>query len=278
MMKPIGRLVVLLSACVIVFLPACRNRPGNGGGDGTEALTTEVKAAVDAIAKQLQAATAAVGGTIDGLSSVDRNANGQFGACPEVTYSVANGVGTAALNYPEGCQNDYYEGSTISGAVSVAFDLNTESFTITFTDFTVDGHATNGTMSLQRSTDQNQRRTWIGTMDIATSGIGSAQGDLTLQIDAVRQTIMIDTASLALDDGAGASYSIAIDGLLIEPVLNQNFVPDAGTVTFDAPNTAPGGPATITIVVTFDANSPVDGTVSVKVGDSPAVDYTLLGF
>lgn len=210
--------------------------------------------------------------------NVDRNANGQFGACPVVTYSVANGVGTAALNYPDGCRNDYYEGSTISGNVAVAFALNTESFTITFTDFTVDGKTTNGTMILQRSTDQDQRRTWIGTMDITTSSIGSAQGDITFQLDTVRQTITVDTASLTLDDGAGTSYSVNIEGLVIKPVANQSFVPAAGTATFEMPNTAPTSPATLTVVVEFDANSPIDGTVSVTVGDISPVEYQLPGF
>ncbi|MDO8629694.1 MAG: hypothetical protein Q7R41_04315 [Phycisphaerales bacterium] len=278
-MKFFSRLMVSLCACAIVLVPACQNRPGNnGGGAGTGTLTAEVKTAVDAIVKELEAATTAVGGTVDGLSNVDRNANGEFGACPVVTYSVANGVGTAALNYPEGCQNDYYEGSTISGNVAVAFDLNTESLTITFADFTVDGETTNGTMSLQRSTDQDLRHTWIGTMDITTSGVGSAQGDITLQLDAVRQTITIDTASLTLDDDAGTSYSVNIEGLVIKPVANQSFVPEAGTATFEMPNTVPAGPTTLTVVVEFDANSPADGTVSVTVGNSSPAEYQLPWF
>ena len=112
---------------------------------------------------------------------------------------------------------------------------------------------------------------------ITTSGVGSAQGDIALQLDTVRQTIKVDTASLTLDDGAGTSYSVNVEGLVIKPVANQSFVPEAGTATFEIPNTAPAGRATLIVIVEFDANSPVDGTVSVTVGNSSPAEYQLPG-
>lgn len=263
----------LLFVCVIAFLPACRNRMGNGGGT----LTAQEKAAVDSVVKQLDGMASAVGGAVDGLTNVDRNANGQFGACPVATYTIENGVGTVALNYPEGCENPYYEGATISGSVAVAFDLNTGLVTVTFTDFDVDGETTNGTMSLQRGTGQDVR-TWNGSIDIQTTGVGSAVGDITVEVDAVRQSITVDPASLTLTDSQGTSYSVEIEGIVIKPVANHSFIPESGTVTFVVPNTAPTGPATLTIVVTFDANSPSDRTVSVSVSNSGSIDYTLPGF
>jgi len=268
-----------LLAMVVAASSACRNQPGSDGGNGATKLTAQEKAAIDTVVMQLENATSAISGSIDGLTSVDRNANGQFGACPTVTYAVAGGVGTVKLDYPDGCRNVYYPDATISGAISVAFDLNTPTLevTVTFTDFIVEGKVTNGALRLQRGSGQDFR-TWDGSIDITISGVGSIQGGITVKIDTLQQSITIDPASLTLVDAAGTSHDVAVSGLIIKPVANGNFVPEAGTATFEVPSTAPTGPATLTIVVTFDANSPVDGTVSVKVGDSPAVEYKLPGF
>ena len=111
-------------------------------------------------------------------------------------------------------------------------------------------------------------------MDITTSGVDRPWARWRSPFDLVAGTITIVNGDLTLTDEASLSYSVDIDGLLMAPLENGNFIPQAGTITFEIPNSGPG-PATTTIVITFDETSPENGTVAVAVGDQAAVSYTL---
>jgi hypothetical protein len=260
-----------------VLLSACSNRPGGagGGGGGGGTLTTEEKATVDTVMKQLDATVMAVGGAVEGFSSVDLTADDRFGTCPVVVFSLNNNVASISLTFTDGCQNDYYGDVALSGGIAITFDANVGSFNATFDNFTVGSELTDGSLDVQRSTDANQIRTWTGMIDIHTTGVGSAVGDLSVKIDPVRQTMTIETADLTLSEEGGSTHSVNTDGLVIKPVANQSFIPEAGTVTYVVSSSDPAGPATITIK--FDANSPKDRTVSVTVSGGTTTDYQLPG-
>ncbi len=273
-----GLIVIGMLVAAAGLSSACRNRPGNGGGGGGDTLTAEQKAAVDAVVEQLDAASKAVGGAVEGFSSVDLTDDGTFGTCPVVNFSLDTNVATIALTFTDGCQNDYYGEVPLSGGIAVVFNANTGSFVATFDNFSVGDESTDGSLGVQRSTDPAEIRTWTGTIDITTTGVGSAEGDLALKIDPIRQTITIETADLTLSEEGGATYSVETDGLVIKPVANESFLPEAGTMTFVVPNDAPTGPDNITILVEFDANTPKDGTVSVTISGGTKSDYQLPGF
>lgn len=264
--------LLALGCLSLAFVSACRNR----GGGGTTELPADVQKAVDDVVAQLEATTQAVGGAVEGFASVDLD-DSSSNDCPEVVFVSQDNVVTLGLTFEAGCESEYYTGLAVSGSISVVFDGNSDSFDADFDEFTVDGQSTDGELHVSR-TDGGDFRTWSGTIDIGTSGSGSVVGDIVLVINIVTQTITIESASLVLTDELNESVSVEIEGLVIRPVANGNFVPQDGTVTFVVPNEDPEGPDTITITIEYDANSPEDGTVRVTFGEGTVPDYELPGF
>lgn len=260
-----------LAVLVIALIPACRNRDG-----GTTELPADVQKAIDDVSAQLESATQAIGGAVEGFASVDLD-DSSSNDCPEVLFLSQDNVVTLALTFEPGCESDYYADVAVAGSISVVFDGNSDSFDAEFDEFTVDGESTDGHLHVSR-TDGGDFRTWSGTIDISTSGSGAVVGDIVLEINIVTQTITITSASLELTDELGESVSVEIEGLVIRPVANGNFVPQNGTVTFVVPNEDPEGPETITITIEYDANSPSDGTVRVTFGEGTIPNYELPGF
>ncbi len=255
----------------------CRGRQGDGGGDGngTTELTAEQQAAVDAVVEQLEATAKAVGGLVDSFSGLDADGDVTAGECPVVTASFGEGVTNVTVDFGEtGCTSDYYDNDTVSGSVALTLDRIARTVGVVFNNLSVDGATTSGTADFTLTRD-GDRRTLAGTIDIATSGVGSVVGTLSVRIDVSALTIAVDEADLTVfDESTGDTYSVDVDGIVIDPLGNGNFIPESGTVTFEIPNDGPG-PETITIVIEFDANSPVDGTVAVTVGEAEPVEYEL---
>jgi hypothetical protein len=299
-MKSLGRFIACVGLTVLVLSIGCRNRGGNDNGNGNGnanantngnqngndntgdgtggALTPDQQTAVNLVTKQLQATSKALVSFVDGFAGVDSLTNSTTGTCPVVTTAHANGIVTASLDYGAGCTNQYLGQSQASGVVSLTYDSNSQILTVTYDSFALEGQSVTGSFSLQLTRGLTNQRTLVGTIDVTTTGIGSATGDITIDFDIRNDTITLVSGTLTLTDDAGASYGVQPSGLKFQPITNGNFVPDAGTVTFDVPNTAPDpAPATLTIVVTFDSQSPVDGTVQVKVGIAPPVEYQIPG-
>lgn len=271
-MSRMSRHLLVLSCLALVALTACRNR----GGDGTTELPADIQKAVDDVVAQLEATTQAIGGAVEGFASIDLD-DSSSNDCPEVVFVRQDNVTTLGLSFEPGCESEYYVDLAVSGSISVVFDGNVDSFNAEFDEFTVDGQSTDGGLQVSR-TEGGDFRTWSGTIDIATSGVGSVVGDITLVINVVTQTISIESASLELTEEVGESISVEVEGIVIRPVANGNFVPQNGTVTFVVPNEDPEGPENITVSIEFDANSPVDGTVLVTFGEGTVSNYELPGF
>ena len=285
-MKWSRMLAMVLVAGVVCSSLSCRFRRGgddggNGGGDGggngnDVGLTVQQQAAVEAVASQLEATARAVTSVADSLQGLDAENDLQLGDCPVVAADVMNGTISVAVDFPDGCTNDYYgDDVALSGGASIAFTVADRSVTVTFNDFSDGDQTVSGDLNVQL-TREDLRRTLTGDIDIATTGVGTAVGQLEIEYDSARARITIHDADLALTDPDAVSYSVEMDGLVIEPIDNGSFIPESGTVTFQVPAETPGGDP-VTIVVEFDSQSPVDGTVSVTVGELPAVQYTLVG-
>ncbi|MEK6798259.1 MAG: hypothetical protein AABZ12_04785 [Planctomycetota bacterium] len=243
------------------------------GGATDVVLTEEQQAAVDAVVAQVEAAAKAVAGVAESFDGLDADSDLSGGTCPTVTAVRGDGATTVTVDFPEGCTNEYYGDAPVSGSVTLVLQLVSRAVSVAFNDFTTDEGTVAGTLALQLTGDASPR-TLSGDVDITTSGVGSAVGTLEIQFDLVAGTITIVNGDLTLTDEASLSYSVDIDGLLMAPLENGNFIPQAGTITFEIPNSGPG-PATTTIVITFDETSPENGTVAVAVGDQAAVSYTL---
>lgn len=279
-MKSWRGLVVLLAAGLLVATSACRNRPwgndnGNDNGNGSE-LTQQQKNAVDAVVDQLDATVRALASVADSFEGLDADEDTQFVGCPTVTADVLNSVISVTVDFPPGCTNDYFgDDIELSGGVTITMNLAELSLEITFDDFTSDDQTVAGTLDMQLTRD-GFRRTLTGNIDIATTGVGSADGTLEIDYDSAQGRITIIEASLALTDTDEVEYSVDAEGLVIQPFDNGNLVPQAGSATFVVPG-AGAGDDPVTIVITFTADSPVDGTVTVKVDEFPAVEYDIDG-
>lgn len=274
-MKMIARYSMLLAGLSLSVLPACQNRGGNGGNGGGEELPADVQKAVDEVVDELEAASQAVAGSVDALTNVELSSSDTFGDCPEVIFVRQDNVSTFALTFEAGCSSEYYDNS-VSGSISAEFDRNAGSFSALFDAFTVDGQTTDGELNVTRAA-AGDIRNWNGTIDISTSGVGSVVGDIAFEINILTDTLTISSASLEVTNAEDETRSVEVDGLVIRPVANSSFIPEAGTVTFEVPNVEDVGPDTVTIVVEFDANSPEDGTVKVTFGEGTVENYQLGG-
>jgi len=261
----------MIACLTLTTLTACRNRPGNGNDE----LPADVQKAVDEVVAQLESTSQAVGGAVEALTNVDSTQD-NFGDCPEVIFVRQDNVTTIGVTFEAGCSSEYYD-DAVSGTISAVFDRTQNAFTASFDAFTVDGQTTNGDLNVSR-TSTTDVRNWSGSIDITTSGVGSVSGDLAFEINLLTDTLTISSALLDLTHVEGDSFTVEVDGIVIRPVANQSFIPEAGTVTFEVPNADPEGPETLTIVVEFDQNSPDDGTVTVTYDEGTVENYPLTGF
>ncbi len=278
-MKSLRPLALSLILAVSVSILSCRDRGGDGDSPDGGELTAEQQAAVESVIEQLTATSKAITSLTSSFDGVDSVSDLVAGECPIVTAELDSGDIAVTLEFPDGCTNDYYGDSAVSGSVSVAFNIALRTFNATFEGFTVDDQTFDGTLALEL-TREDGTRTLSGDVDLTATGVGSVQGTMTVQFDpnlaTLDFTITMVEADLTLTDEDGQSYSVSAEGLVIEPIDNGNFVPEAGTVSFEVPSDDPfAGPVTVTIA--FDDESPLDGTVAVKVGDNPPVEYHIPG-
>ena len=276
-----GRFGSLALAFSSVMLAGCPLRPepgDNGSEPGT--LSPQVQQAVDDVVARTQATFQALTSFVDGVSiDLDAGQNTVFGQCPMVEADRQDGVVSIVLDYGDGCSNESYDDSTVSGLVLLTLGVADRSLSVEYKDFAVDDQTVVGGFSLKLELEGVARRL-KGDIDITTSDVGSTKGILEVEVRVATVTITVTTASLVLSDELDSfDVAIEIEGIVIKPKRedNGNFVPEAGTISFEiADDDAPLG--LLAIVIAFDAESPVDGTVQITVGSLPPLDYQLPGF
>jgi len=252
-------------------LGGCAVRRG-GGDNGGDQLSPEVQQAIDDVITQFTPVSEAFAAFFDGFAGIDYNGDGTFGDCPMVTVDLTDGVYSITMDYGDGCTNDYYGTNQASGTVTLQYDSNSRSFVLNYDMLKVAEREIDGSFELEFSSD-GDARDLTGSIDLTTSS-GSVSGSLDMQYGLVTHTITINSGTLALMDTNDETVSIDIAGLVIRPIANGSFIPQAGTITFEVPNTGPG-PATLTIVIEFDNQSPNTREVSVTVGSAAPVTYTI---
>ncbi len=274
--KRFGWLALTFSS---IMLAGCPLRPGPGdNGPDPGMLSPQVQQAVDDVAARTQATFQALTSFVDGVNiDLDVGQDTLFGQCPVVEADRQDGVISIVLDYGDGCSNEAYDDSTVSGRVLLSLGVVERSLSVVYEDFAVDDQTVAGGFSLELDREDFARRL-TGDINITTSDLGSTDGTLEVEVRVATVTITVTTASLTLSDESD-SFDVAIEGIVIKPKRedNGNFVPEAGTISFEiADDDAP--PAMLAIVIAFDAESPVDGTVQITVGSLPPVDYQLPGF
>ncbi len=278
-MMAAGRFGWLALTSFSVMLTGCPLRPGpgdNGPEPGT--LSPQVQQAVDDVVARMQATLQALTSFVDGVD-IDLGAgqDAMFGQCPVVEANRQGGVVSIVLDYGDGCSNEAYDDSTVSGRVLLSLGVVERSLSVVYEDFAVDDQTVAGGFSLELVREDFARRL-TGEINITTSDVGSTVGTLDVEVRVATVTITVTTANLVLSDESD-SFDVAIEGVVIKPKRedNGNFVPEAGTISFEiADDDAPL--ELLAIVIAFDAESPVDGTVQITVGSLPPVDYQLPGF
>lgn len=284
-MKRFSALVCLSLALVWTLALGCRPRGGDGlptdgeptDGEPTDGeLAPQQKAAVDAVVDQLEVASKALTSFVDGFTGVDADTDGSVAGCPDVSFVRENGVTSITVDYgDDGCTNAYYGDSLVSGAVSVNFNRLEQTLSGVFDDFTIGHDVFAGSFDFNQDRDETGRRVLTGTVDIAVAGHGSTEGTLTMRVDVANVTLSIEDASLTLTDADGVSYSVSVTDVVIDPIDNRSFVPESGTAEFEGP--VAGSDEVIVFIIEFTAQSPVDGTVLVTIGDAPPVEYQIPG-
>lgn len=276
-----GRFGLLVLAFSSVMLAGCPMRPGpgdNGSEPGT--LSPQVQQAVDDVVARTQATFQALTSFVDGVSIDLEVGQDAIGRCPVVEADRQDGVVSIVLDYGDGCSNEAYGDSTVSGRILLSLAvLDEQSLSVVYEDFAVDDQTVVGGFSLELVREDFARRLF-GEIHITTSDLGSTDGTLDVEVRVATVTITVTTASLVLSDELDSfDVAIEIEGIVIKPKRedNGNFVPEAGTISFEiADDDDPS--ELLAIVIAFDAESPVDGTVQIKVGSLPPLDYKLPGF
>jgi len=271
MKKQAVALVIVLGLSVI--LGGCP--PVDPDGGQTTELTEAQQAAIDSVTAQLHAmiqALSTVGSLNDdrvglgGLSLI-----GLYGTCPQVSWVATAQTAVMTFNFgTAGCSSDATGGLTVAGRVDLNVTRATDTAAITFAEMTIDGVGVSGTASLT-VTGTVPNLTLTGTVDIEVDGVGAMAGNVTVELS--DDGITIPTGSLTLDDGTD-TFTVTLDDVVIQPQGDGNLIPNDGTATFGVP----GDSGTVTLVITFTADSPTDGVVEVSAGGAGAIEYTLPGF
>ncbi len=243
----------------------------------TVTLTAAQSQSVDSVAAEMTA-FASLLGTFSELASSQMSLDSLptldvLGDCPRIPIATNGTSALIIFNFAEGCTSGRTGGKMVSGKLDIGItDImgSAGETTITSLDLTIDGQAISGVLqfALTRDGDTITLEGQI-TETVENAGAGSVTGSLTVQI-ASGGRITITTANLTFNDGS-TSQSVTLTDVVIDPVGNGNFVPQSGTASFSLSE----GDATTTLVVTFNANTPTDGSVDVAVGTTGSASHTI---
>lgn len=246
----------------------CPTAPAVPGGlSATQAAATEAVAAQIAATGRVAVTWTAL--TEEALDPDDIAPIGQFGSCPAVVFVASAPTAAIQFDFGTGCTAG---AQTVAGALELRVTRTSRTLDVTFDEFRVAERAVTGAVSVALSR-LGDSVTLAGEFDLATAGVGAldGSGDVTITRAGV---VSINSADATVTAADGTAYRVVLDGCVIDPATHGNFIPQAGTATFELP-TDGAGPDLVTVVVRFDADSPSTGVVRVQVGTAPAVDFTL---
>lgn len=245
-----------------------------------QAAMTSALTGVEAIsnaANASQASTAAGDDQQSGQSAGTGPGTIEFGTCPVVTASSSNiltgsGQFSLTLDFGDGCDlgdPNYVVSGTASGSLdradnSLSVDFNTLSLTHGGTSASLDG-TLDGTYARDLNSVQVD-----GQWDLSYesgNGTTSTDGTGTVIYDRNDQATTIESFDGTISNGQ-TSYNVEADGLIISFYDNGNFIPSAGTLTIS-------GSDIRTLAITFNADSPQTGEVTISINGGPAFSFNL---
>jgi hypothetical protein len=248
--------------------------PPTGGG-----LTSSQQTAVRDVVKLLDRA-AAVAGTLGPLAEPQLNLDtigtlGNFGTCPRVTFVASATSAAIQIDFgTAGCSSDATAGATVAGSVGIIVNRTTRAAAVTLSNLSIGGASVTGSAELTVTNREAGGVTLAGSFDFAIADVGTATGDVTIDVDSDGlMTINSDAVTLTMAGGAG--YVVTLADIVSDPQGNASFIPESGAVTFLLPGDGTGAPTTI--VVTFTAQSPTNGIVQVRVDNGVLISFAVPG-
>jgi hypothetical protein len=201
------------------------------------------------------------------------------GARPTVNVTRP-GDGTLAVTVDYGATPVQTPGGrSVSGSFVVSLNAAARTATITLHTLTVDGRAVSGAVTLSGVEFTRPGLRYTATLDLTFSGWGRIAGTLNIVRSGGTTTgFTIPAADLTVTPDGGPAYDGALRDLAIDPAANGSFVPSAGTATVSYQTTVLGRTVTTTALITYSAQSPATGQVTLSLNGAPAVPYTLLRF
>lgn len=199
----------------------------------------------------------------------------EFGACPLVKCATGNEWALLVFDFTvdEGhpvCSGPATAGRVCAGNLAAIMARHARVMQSEFCGVTIAGHAVTGSIDGPVTGGAGQARL-AATCNFGFGTLATIAGGA--QVDYADNGPLTLAAGVLDLGGAGADYAVSVDGVRVAPIQRASFVPEGGTASFELPA---GGGATRAVVVTFSAQSPVDGTVWVSV-DGAAVAYRVPG-
>jgi len=192
--------------------------------------------------------------------------------CPTLAITVGRIVIDFGTN---GCVSTLYPDITYSGAIQADVNVQERTLVLTFNELGVQLEGL-GLLTVTGTADgaanQDDGMILLGaTLELvfhADATTLAVAGDLTFNADLTTGEMVIMTADLTTTDETGQTNVLELSQVHLDPAEHGNLVPDSGTVNL---RLGTEGPGSVSIVITFSENTPIDGSVFVSVNGSPAV-------
>lgn len=270
----------MLAGLVLLTLAAagCPAPPPNGNDTPNGfALTAEQVALIDSVFRQLRFAWAGLG-ALSGINEVQAYlvADEPLPAdrtCPREGVSLGFELAIVDFEFDQDCPPGPHAAPVIAGQVVLVVGLKTGDWTGFYRFLTLDAREMNGSVQVNVTGDGLGGVGCTGTFTLSTMGIGTMTGDLTFELSP--ELLLTNTTG----DWIGYDGTTVVAVTLTDVVLDLDegsFIPAGGTVAFPIPG-VDGSPEEVA-VMTFTADSPNTGLVSVTVGAHGSVEHTLAGF
>lgn len=189
--------------------------------------------------------------------------------CPAGFWVGSSGVVTFELDFGAGCSVPETNGETISGKILMTYTRSTNTGVVSFQNFVVNGRAITGGMTLViTGGGLTGQIAFSGSANVSSGGDRTVSGNVSGTITVARViTLNATDASIVI---GSSTRTVDLAGVQIDGNSEPNFAPRAGSATID-------GAGLTSSTVTFAADTPDTGVVSVSVGGGAASSFDIPG-
>ncbi|MBN2446069.1 MAG: hypothetical protein JXO22_05065 [Phycisphaerae bacterium] len=250
----------------------------DGSSDNDSSAVRDPNDAVDQVARQVVAAGVRCAMCVplaDERLDMNSAGQGQFGECPVVGFADDGDSGLISMmfGYDDGCSGPLTGGITLTGSVAVIYDQVTDAIELYFLE--MPGGVKEIPGEIHGTYAQSSGGASVaGAFTLDSDATGTISGDVALAYSSDDITTINSASWYA--DAEGYAYDLTCTAIVINQVTTQSFIPTSGTVSFNVDNPA-GDPATLPVVIAFNAQSSATSVVSVQIGDDPPFDHYVSG-